>query len=115
MGLADVTVDLGLYPELKSRLALNPKLKQFSLTARDLLPGDMFVGYGPLRDVVRVYPYGQSGDATFMEIGLGSVAVCIYPDEPITVFRDPNKELKLKRTHSEDGNRCIRIELAEGP
>ena len=101
--------------EILRRLAHDPGLKRFDVEADKILPGDVLVNYGPVRDVVRVYPFGQSGDAPFMEIGFGSVAVAIYRHERVTIYRNPDKERKLKRTHSEDGNRCIRIELVEGP
>ena len=58
-----------------------------SVTARDVLPGDtLLVGDEP-RDVVRVYPHGLAGNASFAEISFGSVCVSFPREELVWVQR----------------------------
>jgi hypothetical protein len=57
--------------------------------ASEIEAGDMLLDvHGEYRRVVRHYPNGQSGKASFCEVSFGSVCTSIYPDTIVVVQRD---------------------------
>lgn len=56
--------------------------------AKDVRVGDLYLDcHDEWREVVRFYPFGQSGRASFCEISFGSVCVGVPRDQPVWVKR----------------------------
>ena len=77
--------------ELREVLSRNRRLRPVAVQASEVLVGDILVQKHRSDTVVRMYPNGQSGLASFCEISFGSVCVAIPRDEMVMVCRDQQR------------------------
>lgn len=92
------TSKMSLSLEVKEYLRRHPDAKAMRIQAKDILTKDLLCWTDPPREVVRVYPNGQSGSAPFLEISFGRVCVAIDRDELVTVYRDV-EETDVRKLH----------------